>query len=1209
MCVTQLIARRSYVDSPLAAPPLRASSPLHIVARVMPFFPRNELAGARKLFKHRTEHLMRARARADGALASPLAAAAPAPPPPPLASARELVVVADRHPHANDAREAFDARDDASLASSRALAAFKPTKVNCSGAGEREAKTLALVASGSTTSRDGGAPMWIDLRFVITLEGVRDDVRDVLPTTARERFELCRRSLASCAEATTAGERRTPSLATWTMKEAVYGLLIDQRHCRDDLLIIGVWCREREGAPKEYEFDVAWNDGQTSTIGLMDFHALNARVLNEDLDKKYVEKLKQGRSMRAMKTTEEERAEARARGKEVATTEAQASRAALASTNESRRESDAPSASDFAAKVAVTQEKLESIAHTRASSDTRAAAATMKATMSLAAAQPAKATERLMKTDGEASPPVVVGKDDGRDADIICLLGEDDDDVDPMEITIIEDDEGDDVFQDASDVPTFDDGADEGAQTFADAPAQEDRIVEAVIASGDANKSAGLDAFDSEKALEYMRESYNEERKRIERILQANERDTAVLMERVRRAEAALLRSAQNSALLTTTTTTTMTMNQEMAQATTSNARVHESDSLADAIAYPDAMETRECEAALPRIIPSSEEKKGKKERFDSVRSDFASHLSVTTSAPSTSPSGLVAGAELETAVTQIMTMGFERDQVLKALRAAEEKKGKQERFDSVRSDFASHLQLLPTITRVRRAETAPLRSTQNSALLTTTTTKKKNQEIAQATNSALLTTTTTTTTTTMNQEMAQATNSALLTTTTTMNQEMAQATTSNARVHESDSLADAMAYPDAMETRECEAALPGIMPASERFDSVRTDFASHLHLSHKVYEVFQNGYAMSFTVFATSGREFSLWGKFVSEHTVEHMWLPIERVIVLDDLPQQLNLDLKFPSTRHQRYDMIHSALAECASQAMEGNALDKLMCHRNVPPHDPIVTAVEMSDRGKSRLKIKSIYRDGDVVEDVLMQVPTTWQKPSNSTWQKLKAQAVAKQIELEQTNERLNKVESRILFEMEQKRAADVEQKQAADVERKRAADVERAIIKALRQRELRERQRLEKEERKKLIGPFYNSRSFVEMSALPEVNSEDEYDQDVLDDQTDLQFLNEFVDISSDEIDFMASWNVVARRFRAISDDDTPILCEAFVKKYFTRLYKEPEFFDKFVFVMVSFFDYGIINRRDVVHILRLARQGQSSRQELQSNVQQSSDLLL
>ena len=40
-------------------------------------------------------------------------------------------------------------------------------------------------------------------------------------------------------------------------------------------------------------------------------------------------------------------------------------------------------------------------------------------------------------------------------------------------------------------------------------------------------------------------------------------------------------------------------------------------------------------------------------------------------SAPAASGPGLVSGAELEAAVTQIMTMGFERDQVLKALRAA----------------------------------------------------------------------------------------------------------------------------------------------------------------------------------------------------------------------------------------------------------------------------------------------------------------------------------------------------------------------------------------------------------------------------------------------------------------------------------------------------------------------------------------------------------
>ena len=40
-------------------------------------------------------------------------------------------------------------------------------------------------------------------------------------------------------------------------------------------------------------------------------------------------------------------------------------------------------------------------------------------------------------------------------------------------------------------------------------------------------------------------------------------------------------------------------------------------------------------------------------------------------SAPAASGPGLVSGAELEAVVTQIMTMGFERDQVLKALRAA----------------------------------------------------------------------------------------------------------------------------------------------------------------------------------------------------------------------------------------------------------------------------------------------------------------------------------------------------------------------------------------------------------------------------------------------------------------------------------------------------------------------------------------------------------
>ena len=50
---------------------------------------------------------------------------------------------------------------------------------------------------------------------------------------------------------------------------------------------------------------------------------------------------------------------------------------------------------------------------------------------------------------------------------------------------------------------------------------------------------------------------------------------------------------------------------------------------------------------------------------------ETASANATEASAPAASGPGLVSGAELEAVVTQIMTMGFERDQVLKALRAA----------------------------------------------------------------------------------------------------------------------------------------------------------------------------------------------------------------------------------------------------------------------------------------------------------------------------------------------------------------------------------------------------------------------------------------------------------------------------------------------------------------------------------------------------------
>ena len=123
----------------------------------------------------------------------------------------------------------------------------------------------------------------------------------------------------------------------------------------------------------------------------------------------------------------------------------------------------------------------------------------------------------------------------------------------------------------------------------------------------------------------------------------------------------------------------------------------------------------------------------------------------------------------------------------------------------------------------------------------------------------------------------------------------------------------------------------------------------------------------------------------------------------------------------------------------------------------------------------------------------------------------------------------------------------------------------------------------------VGPFYNCRSFVEMSETPRDNPEDDDEvEDARQDETDLQMLHEFVDFSLEEIDFMASWNVVARRFRVMTNDDIPLLCKSFAKTYAEKLLKDSEFYDKFVYTLTNFFDSGVINRVDVVDVLRFAK---------------------
>ncbi len=68
---------------------------------------------------------------------------------------------------------------------------------------------------------------------------------------------------------------------------------------------------------------------------------------------------------------------------------------------------------------------------------------------------------------------------------------------------------------------------------------------------------------------------------------------------------------------------------------------------------------------------PAAEEETATAPAPAAPAAETASANATEASAPAASGPGLVSGAELEAAVTQIMTMGFERDQVLKALRAA----------------------------------------------------------------------------------------------------------------------------------------------------------------------------------------------------------------------------------------------------------------------------------------------------------------------------------------------------------------------------------------------------------------------------------------------------------------------------------------------------------------------------------------------------------
>ena len=120
--------------------------------------------------------------------------------------------------------------------------------------------------------------------------------------------------------------------------------------------------------------------------------------------------------------------------------------------------------------------------------------------------------------------------------------------------------------------------------------------------------------------------------------------------------------------------------------------------------------------------------------------------------------------------------------------------------------------------------------------------------------------------------------------------------------------------------------------------------------------------------------------------------------------------------------------------------------------------------------------------------------------------------------------------------------------------------------------------------KPLGPFYHSRTFIEMDRVPTVDSDDEDPTEDLIIEHE-QFINEFTDFSRDEMDFMVDWNAHALRFRPLAEYDVPRLCESFARWKRKELRKNSTYFKFYMMTLTNMFDYGTLDRRAVVRLLR------------------------
>lgn len=96
-------------------------------------------------------------------------------------------------------------------------------------------------------------------------------------------------------------------------------------------------------------------------------------------------------------------------------------------------------------------------------------------------------------------------------------------------------------------------------------------------------------------------------------------------------------------------------------------------------------------------------------------------------------------------------------------------------------------------------------------------------------------------------------------------------------------------------------------------------------------------------------------------------------------------------------------------------------------------------------------------------------------------------------------------------------------------------------------------------------------------LSDRDSEDEVDDDIADFE-DRRMLDDFVDVTKDEKQFMHLWNSFVRKQRVLADGHIPWACEAFSKLHGQELVQAPAIFWCWRLFMIKLWNHGLLDAR-------------------------------